>query len=672
MTCWSRAPPCQRDAILTTEVPQLSLVPGAARSRRRRTRTGRQAEEREYRLREALAPVAERFDFILIDCPPSLNLLTVNALSAAAAVLVPLQCEYYALEGLSQLMKTIDVGKTELESRTRNTGRRFDHVRPPQQFMRHGRRRRAPAFRRQGLRHRDPAQHPPFGSTLSWQASAALRSALRRLAGLYPSRRRDAAPRAAGRACQRASAHERRQKARPGTGPVRTAGRGGGTGPRATRGQRQLADRPARAEPACSRAGISTATSWRRWRNRSARTACCSRSWCAGIPSKPDMHEIVAGERRWRAAQLAGLHEVPVMMRELSDREVLELALVENLQRHDLSALEEAEGYRRLIEEFGRCQEDLGRRVGKSRAHIANTLRLLKLPEEREGAADRRASITAGHARALLAARDPVALAAEDRCRGALGASDRGPCRAQRTGAGTAPARRAGKGRRYPRSRARSRQAPGPPSRDRSWQGRRQPDRSAIVVAGTARRPDSPAQSRRASCLGAFGSSEAWPSISRLIRRIIAFRRARIDRRGDRRQIAMGVQDPDPSADRSARIGRGSCRGSRKSAMRRPLAAMRAAERGLVHLIAPPDAHGRTDGANSPERPGSPCSGAPPAGPPFHSGTAGETSGSSIVEARAEPLPDGRAAERSPRRCRTGRARRTAHRPASAAAYRHR
>jgi ParB family transcriptional regulator, chromosome partitioning protein len=129
-------------------------------------------------------------------------------------------------------------------------------------------------------------------------------------------------------------------------------------------------------------------------------------------PSKPNVHEIVAGERRWRAAQLAKLHEIPVVERELKDSEVLELALVENLQRHDLSALEEAEGFQRLIGEFGRTQEDLARQLGKSRAHIANTLRLLKLPEEVKALLID-GKLTAGHARALLTARDPMALAAK-------------------------------------------------------------------------------------------------------------------------------------------------------------------------------------------------------------------------------------------------------------------
>ncbi|WP_374439996.1 ParB/RepB/Spo0J family partition protein [Stella sp.] len=123
-----------------------------------------------------------------------------------------------------------------------------------------------------------------------------------------------------------------------------------------------------------------------------------------------DGWEIVAGERRWRAAQAAGLHSVPVLVRELDDRAALEIALVENVQRQDLTALEEAEGYQRLIDEFGHRQEDLARSVGKSRSHIANTLRLLQLPAAvrelvQEGA------LTAGHARALVGAADAAALA---------------------------------------------------------------------------------------------------------------------------------------------------------------------------------------------------------------------------------------------------------------------
>ena len=126
---------------------------------------------------------------------------------------------------------------------------------------------------------------------------------------------------------------------------------------------------------------------------------------------QPGSFEIIAGERRWRAAQLAQLHEVPVVVRDLGDRESLELAIVENVQRQDLSPIEEAEGYRRLIDDFHNTQDDLARHVGKSRSHVANTLRLLTLPDSVRKLLDD-GQLTAGHARALLNAAEPAALAA--------------------------------------------------------------------------------------------------------------------------------------------------------------------------------------------------------------------------------------------------------------------
>ena len=121
-------------------------------------------------------------------------------------------------------------------------------------------------------------------------------------------------------------------------------------------------------------------------------------------------YEIVAGERRWRAAQRAGVHMVPVIIRELSDQEVLELAIIENVQRADLNAIEEAGGYRDLIERFGYTQDRLSEVIGKSRSHLANTLRLLKLPDAvREHVSEGR--LTAGHARPLVAREDAEQLA---------------------------------------------------------------------------------------------------------------------------------------------------------------------------------------------------------------------------------------------------------------------
>jgi ParB family chromosome partitioning protein len=123
-----------------------------------------------------------------------------------------------------------------------------------------------------------------------------------------------------------------------------------------------------------------------------------------------DAYEIVAGERRWRAAQLAQLHEVPVVVKELSDAQSLELALIENIQRQDLNALEEAEGYRRLMDEFSHTQEALAHTVGKSRSHVANMMRLLNLPEAVK-AMMRQGQLSAGHGRALLGADEPEKLA---------------------------------------------------------------------------------------------------------------------------------------------------------------------------------------------------------------------------------------------------------------------
>jgi ParB family chromosome partitioning protein len=123
-----------------------------------------------------------------------------------------------------------------------------------------------------------------------------------------------------------------------------------------------------------------------------------------------DAYEIIAGERRWRAAQRAGLHEVPVVIIEATDAEALQLAIIENVQRTDLNPLEEAEGYRALMDEFGNSQDQIAKIIGKSRSHVANTLRLLGLPEHSR-ALLAAGKISAGHARALLALPDPDAVA---------------------------------------------------------------------------------------------------------------------------------------------------------------------------------------------------------------------------------------------------------------------
>ena len=127
-------------------------------------------------------------------------------------------------------------------------------------------------------------------------------------------------------------------------------------------------------------------------------------------PGTAGKFQILGGERRWRAAQQAKLHDVPVVIRDLDDRAAMAAGLVENLQREDLNALEEAEGYARLLGEFGLKQEGLGQAVGKSRSHVANTLRLLNLPPRVRDML-RGGALSAGHARALLGAEDPERLA---------------------------------------------------------------------------------------------------------------------------------------------------------------------------------------------------------------------------------------------------------------------
>lgn len=151
-------------------------------------------------------------------------------------------------------------------------------------------------------------------------------------------------------------------------------------------------------------------------------------------------HQIVAGERRWRAAQLAQLHEVPVVIREFSDQEVIEIAIIENVQRADLNPIEEAAGYRQLMDKFGHTQERLAEALGKSRSHIANLLRLLQLPQSVIAmVTDGR--LTSGHARALITAEHPERLAQEILRKGLSVRATEALVKRQSSGPGQAPGR---------------------------------------------------------------------------------------------------------------------------------------------------------------------------------------------------------------------------------------
>ncbi len=127
-------------------------------------------------------------------------------------------------------------------------------------------------------------------------------------------------------------------------------------------------------------------------------------------PNDPGKYELIAGERRWRAAQKAGIHEIPIIVREVDDRQSLELAIIENVQRADLNPLEEAMGYQQLIDEHQYTQADLAKTIGKSRSHVANTLRLMKLPDQVRTMVSE-GSLSSGHARALITLDNPIDLA---------------------------------------------------------------------------------------------------------------------------------------------------------------------------------------------------------------------------------------------------------------------
>src|SRR5580700_6361112 len=270
--------------------------------------------------------------------------------------------------------------------------------------MRAGCRRRAPPFRRQGLRYGDPAQHSHLRGAVARPAGAGLRPALRRRTGLCQASGGDAAARggAAMSGGIRRQSLGRGLDALLGSG-ARPSGEGGAVREVAIELIRPGAFQPRRRFDEAELEALAQSVKAK---------GVLQPLLVRPVEEAETVFELVAGERRWRAAQRAGLHRVPVLVRALDDVEALEIALIENLQREDLSALEEAEAYRRLMRDFGRTQANLANAVGKSRSHVANTLRLLGLPDAVQRQVEEGA-LSAGHARALLAAADPAALAAE-------------------------------------------------------------------------------------------------------------------------------------------------------------------------------------------------------------------------------------------------------------------
>ena len=398
------------EAVIRTQIPGFDLIPSVVDLSAAEVELV-ERPRREYRLREALAGADKDYDYVLIDCPPSLGLLTVNALVAARSVLVPLQCEFFALEGLSLLLRTIDRVRRSFNPRLEVQGilltmldRRNNLAQQVATDVRSflGKRVYDTVIPRNVRVSEAPSHGMPVllydfrcpGAQAYVQfAGEVLRREQRRRPRYERVRGRTAAPARASAAWAWAF---RRCWA------VRQTWLEPGRRPHRYRSSSCVRRRS-------SRAAISARTSSRRSPNSIRAKGVMQPLLVRRVPDADEHYEIVAGERRWRAAQIAGCHELPVVVYALSDREALELALLENVQRQDLTPLEEADGYRRLIEEFGHTQEELARTLGKSRSHIANLIRLLGLPPLRVHA--RRRQLSAGHARALLGARDPVPLA---------------------------------------------------------------------------------------------------------------------------------------------------------------------------------------------------------------------------------------------------------------------
>ena len=419
--------------IVATETAGLSLVRSSI------SLAGAEVElagvpQRERRLSRVLAPVRAGFDDIFIDCPPSLGLLTVNGLTAADAVLIPMQCEYYALEGLSQLIATIHLVRDHLnpglavrgvvltmfDARTNLSAEVAAEVR---QHL------GAAVFDTVIPRSVRLAEAPSHGRSIAAYAPESRGAAAYRALATELRNRVDGADRTqpGGPGDSSRAAGLRSSAGCAGGAPAPPNPPSRGFGRRRDGGSRVTA-RPAR--PASLGRGLSAlipqAASTtpvpaeipidRIERNPYQPRTVFEMGQLDELRASIETHgvlqpvlvtetlegyRLIAGERRVRAAQLAGLTRIPAIVRQAAGRDQLELALVENVQRADLNALEEARAYRQLVDEFGLTHDEVAGRVGRARSTVANTIRLLELaPPTLEALGAGR--ISEGHARALL------------------------------------------------------------------------------------------------------------------------------------------------------------------------------------------------------------------------------------------------------------------------------
>ena len=330
-------------------------------------------DHREARLKLVLDKVKDEYDYVFIDCPPSLGLLTLNCLCAADSFLVPLQCEYYALEGLSQLMTTVRMVKKNMNPKlslegvllTMFDGRTNLSIQVVEEVKKHF---PGEVFSSVVPRNVRLSEAPSHGKPITEYdrmcrgAEAYLSLADEILA--KNGKGKDLKTETSADSVSKIAVS--RIEPNPGQ-------------PRKVFAQEALDE----LAESIRLHGVITPITVR-----------------AG--KKEGYYQIIAGERRWRAARQAGLDEIPAMVIEASESEVMELALIENLQRQDLNPIEEAEGYEQLMRDYGLTQEQVAQRVVKSRPAVANALRLLQLPGEVRTMVSK-GELSGGHARAVLA-----------------------------------------------------------------------------------------------------------------------------------------------------------------------------------------------------------------------------------------------------------------------------
>ncbi|CAM6054215.1 unnamed protein product [Sphagnum tenellum] len=362
------------------------------------------AFSREGKLKLAISEIKDQFDYILIDCPPSLGLLTINALTAADTFLVPLQCEYFALEGLSQLLHTVSLIRqalnpglleegivlTMFDSRNNLANEVVKEVRSHFGDQ---------VFQTIVPRNVRLSECSSFGKPIvlydidSKGCLAYLNLAKELLAKNqnYPTR-----PKPLG--LERSESKKGSSTLSSSSSSVQSASSVAAVGSAASVAQTPKEVRGG-SKNSLSHAGTSMKKLSRNSLNRFNRVALFNPLVVRKNPKGG--FELIAGERRLRAAKLAGLKQVPIVIRKSTDKEMLELALIENIQRQNLNCVDEALAYFQLLEEFSLTQEELSERVGKDRATVANYLRLLRLPELIiEDLKSQRISF--GHGKALL------------------------------------------------------------------------------------------------------------------------------------------------------------------------------------------------------------------------------------------------------------------------------